>query len=108
MNAINLANGWGEDKHGKWFGCKVIYGDTDSIFVKLSGRSVQEAFQFGKELCKAVTASNPPPVMLKLEKVYLGSIMQTVRLFIRSEFALRRFSYSIVVVVLRRKRNTVA
>jgi DNA polymerase zeta len=77
-NAINLANGWGKDSSGKWFGCEVIYGDTDSLFVKLPGRSVQEAFQFGEEFCKAVTASNPPPVQLKLEKVYLGSIMQTV------------------------------
>jgi DNA polymerase zeta len=77
MNAINLVNEWGRVQ-GKWFGCTVLYGDTDSLFIKLPGRSVQEAFQFGEELCKAVTDSNPPPVQLKLEKVYLGSIMQTV------------------------------
>jgi DNA polymerase zeta len=77
-NAINLANQWGRDKNGKWHGCQVIYGDTDSVFVRLPGRSVQEGFTFGEEFCKAVTASNPPPVQLKLEKVYHGSIMQTV------------------------------
>jgi DNA polymerase zeta len=38
---------------------------------------VQEAFTFGDAFCEAVTASNPPPVQLKLEKVYCGSMMQT-------------------------------
>lgn len=51
---------------------------TDSLFIKLPGRSVKEAFEFGEEFCNAVTASNPAPVQLKLEKVYLGSILQTV------------------------------
>lgn len=77
-SAINLANSWGSNVGHRWAGAVVLYGDTDSVFVKLPGRSVQEAFQFGEEFCKAVTACNPPPVQLKLEKVYLGSIMQTV------------------------------
>jgi DNA polymerase zeta len=47
--------------------------------VKLPGRSVKEAFAFGEKFCKAVTASNPPPIQLKLEKVYLGTLLQTVR-----------------------------
>jgi DNA polymerase zeta len=80
-NAIDLANSWGRDSNGKWRECEVIYGDTDSVFIRLPGRSVQEAFRFGEEFCAAVTAANPPPVQLKLEKVYLGSIMQTVRVY---------------------------
>ena len=76
-NAISLANAWGNDKNGKWHGAEVIYGDTDSLFIRMRGRSVQEAFEFGEAFCKAVTASNPAPVHLKLEKVYKGSIMQT-------------------------------
>lgn len=87
-NAINLANEWGSQAEGRWRGCKVLYGDTDSVFVKLPGRSVEEAFQFGEEFCKAVTASNPPPVQLKLEKVYLGSLMQTVCVCDASRLAL--------------------
>lgn len=39
---------------------------------------VKEAFAFGEEYCKAVTASNPPPVQLKLEKVYSACLLQTV------------------------------
>lgn len=87
-NAIDLVNSWSKDRDCKWKGCEVIYGDTDSLFIKLPGRSVEEAFCFGEEVCKAVTASNPPPVQLKLEKVYLGSIMQTVRRLKLFAFAL--------------------
>lgn len=76
--AIELVTRWGKEST-KWRDCEVIYGDTDSLFVKLPGRSCKEAFEFGEALCCAVTADNPPPVQLKLEKVYVGSIMQTVR-----------------------------
>ena len=58
-NAINLANSLGRDHKGKWLGAEVIYGDTDSIFIKLPGRTVQEAFLFGDEFCKTLTASTP-------------------------------------------------
>mgnify|MGYP002784568135 CR=1 FL=1 len=75
--AIDLANHWGTTK--KWRGARVIYGDTDSLFVLLPGRTPNEAFDFGEELCQAVTRDNPPPVQLKLEKVYHGSIMQTMK-----------------------------
>lgn len=68
-NAINLANEWGQNRTNKWSGIKVLYGDTDSVFIVVPGRSVNEAFAFGEEFCKAITNSNPPPVQLKLEKV---------------------------------------
>jgi DNA polymerase zeta len=67
-NTVDLANEWGRDVTGKWFGCRCVYGDTDSVFVRLPGRTVKEAFQFGEALCSAVTRANPPPVQLKLEK----------------------------------------
>jgi len=76
-NAIALANAWGKDADGRWANAEVLYGDTDSIFVRLPGRSTSEAFAFGEEFCQAVTESNPPPVQLKLEKVYMGSLLQT-------------------------------
>jgi DNA polymerase zeta len=85
--AINMANSWGRE--GKWKGARVIYGDTDSLFVRLPGRTYKEAFDFGEELCKAVTADNPPPVQLKLEKVYLGSIMQTMKRYCGMKFESR-------------------
>ncbi len=56
---------------------EVVYGDTDSMFVLLRGRSLSEAFKIGNEMAGAVTAANPSPVKLKLEKVYAGSVMVT-------------------------------
>lgn len=82
-NAINMANTWGRDPNGRWRGAEVIYGDTDSLFIKLPGRSVQEAFLFGEDFCKAVTESNPPPVQLKLEKVGLCSTTKMQMICIR-------------------------
>ncbi|XP_020282558.1 DNA polymerase zeta catalytic subunit isoform X2 [Pseudomyrmex gracilis] len=60
----------------KWGG-RVVYGDTDSIFVLLPGKSREEAFIIGEEIADAVTAMNPPPVKLKFEKVLYPSILQT-------------------------------
>ena len=88
-NAINLANSWGRDTRGRWYGCEVLYGDTDSLFIKLPGRSVDEAFDFGEIFCKTVTSLNPPPVQLKLEKVYLGSILQTKKKYCGMKFESR-------------------
>ncbi|XP_032687505.1 DNA polymerase zeta catalytic subunit isoform X2 [Odontomachus brunneus] len=60
----------------KWGG-RVIYGDTDSMFVLLPGKSREEAFVIGEEIADAVTAANPPPVKLKFEKVLHPAILQT-------------------------------
>lgn len=59
----------------KW-NAKVIYGDTDSIFVLLQGRSREDAFKIGNEMADIVTKDNPIPIKLKFEKVYLPCILQ--------------------------------
>ena len=85
QRAMHLANNWGQGidpwgrKDNSWVGVEVIYGDTDSLFIRMPGRSKKEAFEFGEQFCKAVTRINPPPIQLKLEKVYVGSIMQTMK-----------------------------
>ncbi|KAK5163323.1 DNA polymerase zeta [Saxophila tyrrhenica] len=53
----------------RW-GAEVVYGDTDSLFVYLKGRTRADAFKIGDEIAKAVTDMNPRPVKLKFEKVY--------------------------------------
>ncbi|GAB7337155.1 hypothetical protein MBLNU457_g2548t1 [Dothideomycetes sp. NU457] len=53
----------------KW-GAEVVYGDTDSLFVYLKGKTKDQAFDIGNEIAKAVTDMNPRPVKLKFEKVY--------------------------------------
>ncbi len=55
----------------KEWGAKVVYGDTDSVFVLLPGKSKDEAFTIGQDIADAVTRDNPPPVKLKFEKVCL-------------------------------------
>ena len=57
------------EAHPDW-GARVLYGDTDSLFVELPGRGVEAAAAVGAEIAAAVTAASPPPVALKLEKVY--------------------------------------
>lgn len=53
----------------RW-GAEVVYGDTDSLFVYLKGRTRDQAFEIGNEIAAAVTDMNPRPVKLKFEKVY--------------------------------------
>ncbi|KAH8907602.1 hypothetical protein BR93DRAFT_926626 [Coniochaeta sp. PMI_546] len=54
---------------GRW-DAEVVYGDTDSLFVYLKGRTRQQAFELGDEISKAITDMNPRPIKLKFEKVY--------------------------------------
>ena len=61
---------------------KVVYGDTDSVFVLLPGRTKAEAFNIGEEMAKVVTEDNPKPVKLKFEKVYLPCILQTKKRYV--------------------------
>ena len=61
--AIHLVNSTEE------WGARVVYGDTDSLFVRVKGATKEEAFQIGQEIVDAVTAQNPKPVKLKFEKV---------------------------------------
>ncbi|CAI5743529.1 unnamed protein product [Hyaloperonospora brassicae] len=65
---------------------KVVYGDTDSVFVLLRGRSKSDAFRVGQEIADAVTTSNPRPVTLKLEKVYMGSLLVSKKRYVGNKF----------------------
>lgn len=63
-------------------GARVVYGDTDSLFVLLEGRSREEAFRLGQEIADRVTAQNPRPMRLKLEKVYQPCVLQTKKRYV--------------------------
>ncbi len=65
----------------RW-GAKVVYGDTDSVFVLLKGRTKDEAFDIGQEMAARITGENPKPVKLKFEKVYLPCILQTKKRYV--------------------------
>ncbi|XP_069743731.1 DNA polymerase zeta catalytic subunit isoform X2 [Narcine bancroftii] len=74
--AIKLVN---ETK--KW-GARVVYGDTDSMFILLKGATKEQAFRIGEEIADAVTATNPKPVKLKFEKVYLPCVLQSKKRYV--------------------------
>ena len=54
---------------------KVIYGDTDSIFVLFEGKTIQEAFIIGQKIAEKVTEMNPQPIKLQFEKVYCPLVL---------------------------------
>jgi DNA polymerase zeta len=56
------------DSTEKW-GAKVVYGDTDSLFIYLRGKTKDQAFRIGHDIADSITALNPAPIKLKFEKV---------------------------------------
>ncbi|RLN35611.1 DNA polymerase zeta catalytic subunit isoform X2 [Panicum miliaceum] len=74
--AISFVN-----QHPLWK-ARVVYGDTDSMFVLLKGRSREEAFRIGKEIASSITAINPDPVTLKFEKVYQPCFLLTKKRYV--------------------------
>ncbi|KAI8815501.1 hypothetical protein BJ742DRAFT_18942 [Cladochytrium replicatum] len=65
---------------------KVVYGDTDSLFVYLPGRTKASAFRIGKEIVDHMTQKNPYPVKLKFEKVYHPSVLLTKKRYVGNMF----------------------
>ncbi|CAG7818999.1 unnamed protein product [Allacma fusca] len=70
-----------EDNEKKW-GAKVVYGDTDSMFVLFPNCSRQTAFELAQDIVDEVTRLNPKPVKLKLEKIYQPCILQTKKRYV--------------------------
>ncbi|KJE92975.1 DNA polymerase zeta catalytic subunit [Capsaspora owczarzaki ATCC 30864] len=77
---IDLVN-----KTSKW-GARVVYGDTDSMFVLLPGATRERAFQVGREIAESVTAMNPSPVRLKFEKVYHPCVLQAKKRYVGASY----------------------
>jgi len=69
------------ESRNEW-GARVIYGDTDSLFVCLPGASKERAFEVGQQIADAVTKSNPSPITLRLEKVYKPCILAAKKRYV--------------------------
>ncbi|CAN0467311.1 unnamed protein product [Ectocarpus sp. 12 AP-2014] len=69
------------NNHKTWQ-ASVVYGDTDSLFIELKGRSLEEAHRIGKEMAATVSKSCPPDVVLKFEKVYLPCILASKKRYV--------------------------
>ncbi|KAI6198450.1 DNA polymerase [Aphelenchoides besseyi] len=61
---------------------EVIYGDTDSIFVKFPGSTVDRAFELGRKIADAVTEMNPSPMKLKFEKIMCPTVLLTKKRYV--------------------------
>ena len=73
----------------RW-GAEVVYGDTDSLFVYLKGRTRDEAFDIGEEIAKRVTEMNPRPVKLKFEKVYHPCVLLAKKRYVGYKYESRK------------------
>ncbi|GAA6018210.1 hypothetical protein JCM11491_005634 [Sporobolomyces phaffii] len=62
-------------RNKKEWAAEVVYGDTDSLFIYLPGRTKEEAFRIGHEMADEITSQNPRPIKLKFEKVYLPCVL---------------------------------
>ncbi|THH17005.1 hypothetical protein EW146_g3727 [Bondarzewia mesenterica] len=69
------------DSTGKW-GARVVYGDTDSLFIYLRGRTKEQAFRIGHDIADTITAMNPTPIKLKFEKVYLPCVLMAKKRYV--------------------------
>ncbi|KAF2839045.1 hypothetical protein M501DRAFT_1057352 [Patellaria atrata CBS 101060] len=72
----------------RW-GAEVVYGDTDSLFVYLKGRTREQAVDIGEEIAKAVTDANPRPVKLKFEKVYHPCVLLAKKRYVGFKYESR-------------------
>ncbi|KZW02196.1 DNA/RNA polymerase [Exidia glandulosa HHB12029] len=65
----------------KWGGT-AVYGDTDSVFVYLPGKTKDEAFRIGHDIADTITAMNPDPMKLKFEKVYHPAVLMAKKRYV--------------------------
>ncbi|OAL24960.1 hypothetical protein AYO20_10563 [Fonsecaea nubica] len=72
----------------RW-GAEVVYGDTDSLFVYLKGRTREQAFDIGEEIADTITKMNPRPVKLKFEKVYHPCVLLAKKRYVGFKYESR-------------------
>jgi DNA polymerase zeta len=61
---------------------RVVYGDTDSLFIHLPGRTKSAAFAIGRAISDEITGLSPKGVVLKFEKVYLPCILLSKKRYV--------------------------
>lgn len=65
---------------------EVVYGDTDSLFIHMPGRTREQAFQLAQEIANEITSRNPKPIRLKVEKVYQPCILCVKKRYVGLSF----------------------
>ncbi|KAH8196333.1 hypothetical protein TruAng_009511 [Truncatella angustata] len=72
----------------KWK-AEVVYGDTDSLFIYLPGRTKDQAFDVGNEIAKTITDISPRPIKLKFEKVYHPCVLLAKKRYVGYKYESR-------------------
>lgn len=72
----------------RW-GAEVVYGDTDSLFIHLKGRTRDEAFDIGEDIARTITNVNPQPIKLKFEKVYHPCVLLAKKRYVGYKYESR-------------------
>lgn len=52
------------------------------MFVLLKGRTIEDSFKIGREIASEISARNPNPVALKMEKVYSPCFLLTKKRYV--------------------------
>ncbi|KAF8571349.1 hypothetical protein P879_05171, partial [Paragonimus westermani] len=61
---------------------RVVYGDTDSLFIHLPGCDKSEAFVVAQTIADTISARNPAPIKLKLEKIYYPCLLEAKKRYV--------------------------
>ena len=69
------------NNHPTW-NARVVYGDTDSLFIYFAGSSRERAFRVGKDIADVITKQNPAPMKLKFEKVYHPCVLLSKKRYV--------------------------
>lgn len=72
--------------HDPQWRARVVYADTDSLFVHVPGRTLQQAFDIGAEIADRVTRANPAPMKLLFEKVYHPCLLVAKKRYVGLKF----------------------
>lgn len=59
----------------KIYGGRVVYGDTDSVFVLFEGMKKSDAFKNSYKIVEDITNMNIKPIKLKFEKIYYPCVL---------------------------------
>lgn len=54
---------------------KVLYGDTDSLFIMMPPASIEKCFEFATKMCDEISSYFPHPVKIKIEKIFFGCFL---------------------------------
>ena len=70
----------------KDYNARVVYGDTDSLFLLIPGVSTDKAHELGQWAANKLSQTDPHPMKLKFEKVYLPCVLQTKKRYVGFKF----------------------